>query len=55
MLVGFDALDARRVAERRDDPRCVGEWDLAPTIVREEVSLRPHEGPLLLGSFVVAD
>lgn len=30
MLAGFDALNARRVAEHGDDPRCVGEWDLVP-------------------------
>ena len=30
ILVGFDALNGRRVLEYGDDPRCVGEWKLLP-------------------------
>ena len=30
VLAGFDALDASRVTDYADDPRCVGEWDLIP-------------------------
>ena len=30
VLAGFDALDASRVTDYADDPRCVGEWDLVP-------------------------
>ena len=29
-LAAFDALNARRVTDYADDPRCVGEWDLIP-------------------------
>ena len=30
VLAGFDALDASRVTDYTDDPRCIGEWDLIP-------------------------
>jgi hypothetical protein len=30
VLAGFDALDASRVTDYANDPRCVGEWDLIP-------------------------
>ena len=30
VLAGFDVLEASRVTDYADDPRCVGEWDLIP-------------------------
>lgn len=34
MLEAIDTLNARRMAEYGDDPRCVGEWDLLPDGLR---------------------